>query len=168
MSSVVVRMHGVPRLANVLGVVALEFDAKLASSLRTVWEERKSVGGTVERHVKTDCEVLRECLHGLAGKFDSKIIGHELKELAEVVAESIKLNDARAADEAKLMKAKKRAMAAEGKAITPTKSPTPKKSSSSVEGKMVSAPASSSPSLPVTTGEEEEKEAVTTAAPRRR
>ncbi len=149
---------------NVLGVVALEFDAKLASSLRTVWEERKSVGGTVERHVKTDCEVLRECLHGLAGKFDSKIIGHELKELAEVVAESIKLNDARAADEAKLMKAKKRAMAAEGKAITPTKSPTPKKSSSSVEGKMVSAPASSSPSLPLTTREEEEKEAVTAAA----
>merc|ERR1712072_1230319 len=85
-------------------------------------------------------------------------------ELAEVVAESIKVNDARAADEAKLMKAKKRAMAAEGKAITPTKSPTQKNSSSSVEGKMVSAPASSSPSLPLTTGEEEEKEAVTAAA----
>jgi len=136
---------------NVLGVVALEFDAKLASSLRTVWEERKSVGGNIERHVKADCEALRECLHGLAGKFDSDIIGRELKELAEVVAESIKHNDARLADEAKLLKAKMKAMAAEAETKTPTKSPTPKKSTTDEEN-MDSAPASTS--SPPAKGEE--------------
>ena len=146
---------------NVLGVVALEFDAKLASSLRTVWEERKSVGGTIERHVKADCEALRECLHGLAGKFDSDIIGRELKELAEVVAESIKHNDARLADEAKLLKAKMKAMAAEAETKTPTKSPTPKKSTTDEEN-MDSAPASTS--SPTAKGEEA-KDPVAAASP---
>jgi vacuolar protein sorting-associated protein 54 len=146
---------------NVLGVVALEFDAKLASSLRTVWEERKSVGGTIERHVKADCEALRECLHGLAGKFDSDIIGRELKELAEVVAESIKHNDARLADEAKLLKAKMKAMAAEAETKTPTKSPTPKKSTTNEEN-MDSAPASTS--SPPAKGEEA-KDPVAAASP---
>ena len=146
---------------NVLGVVALEFDAKLASSLRTVWEERKSVGGTIERHVKADCEALRECLHGLAGKFDSDIIGRELKELAEVVAESIKHNDARLADEAKLLKAKMKAMAAEAETKTPTKSPTPKQSTTNEEN-MDSAPASTS--SPPAKGEEA-KDPVAAASP---
>ena len=74
---------------NVLGVVALEFDSKLASSLKTVWEERHTFGGTVERRIKADCDALCECLSGLAGKFDSEIIGVKLKKLSEFVGESM-------------------------------------------------------------------------------
>ena len=149
---------------SVLGVVALEFDSKLASSLRTVWQERKSVGGTVERHVKADCDALQECLHGIAGKFDSEIIGRELKELAEVVAESIKHNDARLSDEAKLLKAKKKAMAAEAESQTPTKSPTPTKSGTSgtngEEKKETAAPAGEEAREPVESKDESKDENV--------
>jgi len=90
---------------NVLGVVALEFDAKLASSLKTVWEERRDFGGTVERHVKTDCDALRECLCGLAGKYDSDLIAKELRELLEIVSESLEKNKA---NEAKSIAAAKK------------------------------------------------------------